>query len=127
MVVRVHEQRTWGGGHWHNDKHEIDGEGCVRRQLTTANATIDKLPKCWRLADGKLAQDCPIAGCNGYYFLCPKTGPRRISIKAIDFNRELIKIIAWAAPPYLQGEETVGPENLYRTHAAALAAQEDGK
>jgi len=32
MVQRVHDQRTWGGGHHHNDPHEVDGPACLRRQ-----------------------------------------------------------------------------------------------
>ena len=33
----------------------------LESQLATAQATIDKLPKCWRLNEaGELVQDCPV-------------------------------------------------------------------
>ncbi len=42
----------------------------ARREIARLQAIIDKLPKCWRLLDGKLVQDVPVMPgmkllCNG--------------------------------------------------------------
>ncbi len=41
--------------------HELAGVvGNLHRRILDQRETLDKLPKCWRLAGGKLVQDCPV-------------------------------------------------------------------
>ena len=36
------------------------GIGLLHDQIIHQRETLDKLPKCWALRDGKLVQDCPV-------------------------------------------------------------------
>lgn len=101
-----------------------ESEQCLRNQLASANATIDRLPKCWRLVDGKLVQDCPVAP--GMEVYLPNGGPRPGEVDYVGESGVLLvnDDIAW--PPSPDGESdgwsVRKADSLCSTHAAAEAA-----
>jgi len=90
------------------------GIGLLHDQIIHQRETLDKLPKCWALRDGKLVQDCPVVPGMELWFV-GDDGP---DDEAITINR-----LSYFSGAWLANDEFVESWCLDLEAAEALALQ----
>jgi len=81
----------------------MDRANKAEAQLAEAQAVIDKLPKCWRLADGELVRDVPMVPKLVYYAWC------RDQYDSDDSEEHLCELVWWKGG----GDDCFNPEYTF--------------